>query len=450
MKKQFFNNITYISLVRWWLTGMLFFIPFQNMIVKGIELWSNGISVWVNRLDEITIIVFVLLAIREFYKNREIFGRLHLILLSPILVLGISGLISGIVNGNSLFVTIYGIFDYIKILLVIFIYAAFFRDFTEFKKIFRLLLIVAVFLGAVAFIQELWAMGSRYILEKDIQDRGIYILRNLLTEVGHGYFKGFWRLGIYRAPSLMAHPNSVGFYSLLILTIYFCIKKKVNFAVVAALLTGIFASVSRLVYAGFVFIAGVQIFKGRRWLIALIAIPMVILLFSKSPVSKFDMTEGQKQRGFITYRVYARDKAIEIWKDHAFWGVGPGMFGGMVSVKYWSPVYDEYSFSRAVKPILKQYKNLDQFWPQVLAEMGIIGTVAFAGFFITLFITFFMLRQRAVSDEMRGLFTGLAIYIIVIFIYTLGTVLNVIPVLFTYCAFVGIGLGCSNKHRDNN
>jgi O-antigen ligase len=256
-----------------------------------------------------------------------------------------------------------------------------------------------------------------------------------------------WRFGIYRAPSLLGNPNLLGRYSLLFLTLYLCIKKKVNFVVVGALLTGIFLSISRLVYTGFVFMAGIQIFRGRRWLIALIAIPMIILLFSKSPLSEFDMTEGQKQRGFITYREYTQHKAIEVWKDHSFWGVGPGMFGGVVSVMFQSPVYEEYNFSRGPKNLLERWKSIDQFWPQVLAEMGIIGTVAFAGFFITLFITFFMLRQRATSEEMRGLFTGLAIFTIVIPIYSLGSPLKD-AVIFTYFAFVGMGLGCLINRND--
>ena len=431
--------VLYKNIIRWWLTGILLLLPFQRKLVRSIVLWSNELSAFISYLDEITIVIFLPLVIREFYKNREILSRVHLILLFPIFVLGIAGLISGMINGNSLLITALGTFDYIKNFLVIFIYAAFFRELSEFKKIFRLLLIIAVFLGVVAFIQEFWAMTSRYILEKDVSDINYLLTKNL-------YPKGTWRFGIYRAPSLMHNSIIVGFYCMLILNIYLFIEKKANFAVLISLFSGIFVSVSRLVYTGFVFVAGVQIFRGRKWFIALIAIPIVILLFSMSPLSKFDMTEGQKQRGFITYRVYTRDKAMEIWKDHPLLGVGPGMFGGVVSIKTQSPVYEEYNFM--AMPLLKAYSGLDKFWPQVLAEMGIIGTVVFAGLLISLFITLFILRQWATSDEMRGLFTGLAAFVIVIFIYLLGSGLNITSILFTYCAFVGMGLGCGgDSHK---
>ncbi len=433
--------VSYKNIIRWWLTGILILLPFQRKLVKSIVLWSNELSAFISYLDEITIVIFLPLVIREFYKNREIPNRLYLILLSPILVLSISGLIYSIVNGNSLFITPLSTFDYIKNFLVIFIYAVFFREFSEFKKTFRLLLIVAVFLGIIAFIQEFWAMTSRFILEKDVSDINYLLTKNLSP-------KDSWRFGIYRAPSLMHNSNMLGLYILLILTIYLCIEKKVNFAVLTSLFAGIFLSISRMVYMGFVFMAGVQIFRGRRWFIPLVVIPIVILLFSMSPLSKFDMTEGQQQRGFITYREYTRHKAIEVWKDHPFWGVGPGMFGGVVSIKTQSPVYDEYNFSKEAKTMVKSWKSLDQFWPQLLAEMGIMGTILFAGFFISLFITFFILRRWAASEEMRGLFTGLAAFVIVILIYSLGSGLNITSILFTYCAIAGMGLGCGGASHE--
>ncbi len=450
----------FINLVKWWLTGILIFLPFQRNIAKSIVLWSSELSTFISYLDEITIVIFLPLAIREFFKNREIPDRLYLILLFPVLFLSMSGVISGTVNGNPLFITILGTFDYIKNFLVIFIYAVFFREFDELKKVFRLLLAVAVFLGAIALIQELWATGSIYILGRDIYDKGIYFLHNTLSEIGRGSFKDMWRFGIYRTPSLMPHPNILGLYCLLILTIYLYIVKKVNFTVLIFLFTGIFVSVSRMVYTGFVFMGGLQIFRGRRWLIAIV-IPIAIFLFYMSFLQDFnsskslnmleltkkeDLMPGYKSiTGSPSYRFYARGQAIEVWKDNPLWGVGPGRFGGVVSVIFKSPVYKKYDFTSVV--LLQRYRSIDQFWPQVLAEMGIIGVVGFAGLFIALFTILFILRRRVTSDEMKGLLTGLVIFTIVILIYLLGSGLNITAVLFTFSAFAGMGLGCSNKQE---
>jgi len=61
--------------------------------------------------------------------------------------------------------------------------------------------------------------------------------------------------------------------------------------------------------------------------------------------------------------------------DHPKFGVGPGMFGGAVAKKSSSPYYEEYNFSTDA---LRHYSDLDQFWPQILAETGIIGTLNYA------------------------------------------------------------------------
>ncbi len=205
---------------------------------------------------------------------------------------------------------------------------------------------------------------------------------------------------------------------------------------------------------GFVFIIGLQIFRYRKWLIALVVIPVVISLFFMSAFSDFDIWEQKDMPGLIklegpesfwvvSYRVYAREKAMEVWKDHPSWGVGPGMFGGVVSVIFKSPVYEEYDFIATW--VLEKYRSLDQFWPQVLAEMGIIGAVGFAGLFISLFVIFYIARQQAASDEVKELFTGLTIFTIVILIYCLGLGLNITSILFTFSAIAGMGLGCSDK-----
>jgi len=445
----------YQNVIRWWLTGILILVPFQYKIRKTVLDGHERLSNLIGYADEITIVVFLLFAIREFYKNRETFDRSYLILLIPIFIFTFSGLISGIVNSNKLMITILGSFDYIKNFLVIFIYSAFFREFSKLKRIFNLLLIVAVLIGVVALLQELWAMTSRYILQKDFDDMaGFFLGRKVITGVS-------WRFGIFRANSLMHNSNIMGLYCLLIFTIYLFTVRKVNFALLLSFVSGIFFSVSRIVYAGFVFVVGAQIFrrKGRKLLVVLAMIPIVILLFYMSTLPDFNVLEllnipeFTKERYLakkVPYRVYTRDKASEIWKDHPFWGIGPGMYGGIISIKFRSPIYNEYNFYPNAMKTLTAWQSIDIFWPQVLAEMGIIGSVSFAGLVIALFGILFICRQRATFYEMKGLFTGLAAYTMVILIYSMGSGLNITSIIFTYSAFVGMGLGCKGASQEEN
>ncbi len=429
-------------------------MPFQRMIVKSVEVWSRQVSFFINRIEEITVAVLLPLAIREFYRHRETIARPHILLSIPVLAIAVSGLISGAVNGSSMVITGLGIFDYIKYFLFIFVYAAFFSDFAGFRKIFRALVILTVFLAIVAFAQELWALHSRYIAGRCIYDRGNYLFGEAFLNIYRDSFREHWRLGIFRTPSLLRSPNFFGFYSLFILTMYFYLRRKVNFAVLFTLMVGIFGSMARMVYAGFLFLAGVQAFRSRRLVIILFIVPFLVILFYMSTLWDFNIWKltgrsfmvNQEQASVTPYRKYARDKALGIWKEHPFWGVGPGRFGGAVSILFNSPLYDKYNFKPEENYLLRKWKSLDQFWPQVLTETGIFGTASFAGMFIMFFSVFLMLGKRLDDYELRGLFSGLAVFTVIILLWTLGgNIKN--GVIFTYSAFAGIGLGCINKNR---
>lgn len=453
-RRYFLDNAVFINLIKCWLIGILLLLPFQYTLVNNTDLFKSligrAIASLINRSDELTVVLVLPLAIIRLYKDKEIFNRLYLILFCSILAFTISGLVSGIVNGNSLFITIIGTFDYIKYFLVIFIYAAFFKDTGDIKRVFRFLLVVAVCLAVVAIIQEIWALVFRYILKKDITDSGMYIFYKLspITVAHYEIGNVLWRLGLYRTTSLMVHYNIFGLYSLLILTLYLYMQRRVNFAVIGLLFTGIFFTISRIVYSGFVFMAGLQIFRGRRWLIVLL-IPIITSLSFISFFPDFDISKSsnkdviRKEETSIllerrSYRGFALEKSVEVWKDHPIFGVGPGMFGSAVAKKYKSPVHKKYFFPEW---LLSKFGGLDQFWPQLLAEVGTIGILTFVGLFFSLFVMFFISRKQAGSEEIKGMFTGLAVFTIAILLYISGGPLDVVSILFPYFALTGMGLG---------
>jgi hypothetical protein len=358
-------------------------------------------------------------------------------------------LASGFINGNSFQVTVLGTFDYIKNFLAIFIYAAFFRDFNDFKRIFRLLLIIALLLGTVALIQFIWAMGSIYVLGKNITDPGAYIFFKIND------INVFWRFGIFRASSLTYHPYILGLFNLFILTIYFYTIKKTRIAIIGPLLSGVIASVSRIVYGGLMFIILLQFIKRKKWFVPLFLILLLLALTQVNSSDNLNLS-GMLNSYFPVHeesvnmhdiRMYTRYKSIELWKDHPLWGVGPGMFGGIVASKYRSYVYEEYNVLN--QAYIHRIGGIEQFWFEIMAEMGIVGALFFGSLLITLFVILNQLEKQAVSEEMKGLFLALKVFIGCILIYSLGSGLNIAPVLFTYCAFVGIGLGSFNNQVTN-
>lgn len=455
------NLVTYEGIAKWWLSGVLLVLPFQLTIAKTQILRGNETLSFIRYLDEITIVAFSFLAMIVFIRKKEIRDGLYLVLLLSLGLLVIIGLISGFINGNSLLITSIGTLDYIRNFLLVFIYGAFFRDLIEVKKIFRLILMIAVVIGVIAFLQELWAVTSHYYFSENSQVELFITLKNILPDYSHYPY----RVGIYRVSSLMHNYIFMGLYCLLILSIYMFTQKKISIFVFLALYCAIFGSVSRMVYMGYIVVAGVQIIRTseKRALMVLSLVPILILmvklstlwdlnvlkLTSASVVEENNSFMSESEDTKISFREYSKERAIQIWKDHPLWGVGPGMFGGIISIKYKSYVYDEYNFNSYAQALLNSWKHIDQWWPQMLAETGILGVACFAGTLISVLSICFIARNRTTSDQMKGLFAGYGLFLVIVLLYSLGSVINITQVVFPYFAFIGMGLGCLSKDRIN-
>ena len=425
----FKKEISLKSIARFWLISILLFLPFQLRIIQDNTL-SSKFSIFLQYLDELTIVIFLPLAIQELFRRKIKPDFFCLLPVYMIAVFSAAGFISGIVNANKILITVLGTFDYLKNFLVIFIYAAFFTDQKDFNKIWHLVFAIGIFLGLVAFTQEIWSLTARYILGRSIYERGVYFLG-----VASMAIEDCWRLGLYRAAALTCHPNSLGLYSLLILAVYLFKEKKINFWIFFAFFSGVFFSVSRINYLGFVFLCALQILKtGRRWIAACI-IPVIILLIFMSRMPDL------KEKGETDFRTYTKQKALETWKDNLLLGAGPGMFGGVISITFHSPLYKKYGFSQHWYDYMQSLKCLDQFWPQALAETGIIGSAIFSGLLISLFLLFLTAHKRVQNAEIKGLFSALIVGVVFIFIYSLGYSLNATLFLFTFSAFAGVVLG---------
>jgi hypothetical protein len=437
-------------IVKLWLIVILLFLPFQDKILEFTKSLDDGISFFIYFLDEITVIVLFPLSIFKFYKEKSFPERFYLILIFPVFILILFGIVSGLINGSSLLDASLGVFYYVKNFIVIFIYASFIREFRDLKKIFNLLIIIAIILGSIAFIQEFWALTARYVFQKNITYAEMYVMRMPL--INNDEYVNWWRLGIYRAPSFTTDSNSLGLYCLLFITLYTCMSKRVNFAILIPLFTGVFFSVSRIVYTGFMFIGGLQVFKKRKWF-SVFMIPTAILLFMMFSSLNLDYKRSkdaniQNLENNFQYRVLSRKVASTIWKDHFLLGGGPGIFDTFVVTESRQiNLQKTYHLPNEKKKYFTLIESLDKFWLRILAELGIVGGISFALLLILLIIILTVLRIWATSVEVGGLFTGLALFTVVILICSVGSDMNIVPILFTYSAFVGMGIGSESPYH---
>lgn len=95
-------------------------------------------------------------------------------------------------------------------------------------------------------------------------------------------------------------------------------------------------------------------------------------------------------------RVALYTNSVEIGRDYFPLGAGLGRYGSWMSREHYSPLYYKYGLSdlrglaparpaTATRPArVAAPSATDTFWPAILGEMGIIGLIAYIGFFASL------------------------------------------------------------------
>jgi O-antigen ligase len=144
------------------------------------------------------------------------------------------------------------------------------------------------------------------------------------------------------------------------------------------------------------------------------------------------------------YRGYALVKSLEIWKDHPLMGSGPGTYGGVVSLIYNSSIYDQYNFESRWFNFMQGPRSLDQFWPQCLAEMGIVGFISFAVLILLLFYLPRMILNTILEPDLKLFLMGLYSLVIVLVIYLCVSGLNMTSFILTYSILLGMCLSVIN------
>ena len=66
-----YENTLYLKLAKLWLVSVLIILPFQSKIAANIAPWSGKLSTILNYMDELTIIIFLLLAIVVYCKDKK-------------------------------------------------------------------------------------------------------------------------------------------------------------------------------------------------------------------------------------------------------------------------------------------------------------------------------------------------------------------------------------------
>lgn len=96
------------------------------------------------------------------------------------------------------------------------------------------------------------------------------------------------------------------------------------------------------------------------------------------------------------YRFLFLNKAVQVFLDNPFLGVGPGKFGGWVSINYKeSWVYQHYNFTT------DNISSIDMFFPHLIGELGVLGFVYYLLIYLIPFLFFIKTYRSESSLEVK-------------------------------------------------
>jgi len=397
------------------------YLPFQIPIWKALNLPHKFL--WTDEFFVATaFILFLLIFVYQGKIKREASQ-----ILFCLLILGVIGIISGLYNSNPAIVTANGIFDYIKNFLAIPVAIPVFCLFSIPQKkvtgLYNILHRLVLFLCFIAILQEI-----SFFLGLPVEKIGVSFVDI--------------RFGLMRTPSLMGHPNIFGLYALLFFILDFSLYRRIRWQNIL-LACGIFLSLSRMVWAAFfISLFFLLIQEKRKKMLAIFVVATIVISFA---IPYFYLRTAKELGSENYFRGYTLTKSIEIWKDYPILGIGPGMYGGVVSVVFNSPVYEQYGFSPHWFAFMSRIRSLDQFWSQILAEMGLLGTLAFVFLLFTLFRVARKESLNARDYFRKRLLLGFSVVPVVLVVYLFGSGLNLTAFLLTYGMLFGMVLGMKDE-----
>lgn len=371
------------------LLALLVWLPLQKRF--GLP-WAEEI---------VLVVMFPLAAGVRLRRARLAFAGEGLFLVAAGL-LGGACLVSGAANRVPPLVVALGTFDYLKALAFFWICAVLAGERTWFERTYRVLRTVALLAALCALAQEAVAFATG---------------------------EGMRRLGIYRVPGFLNHPNEMGLYVAVFFLLEASRSRRLSLPVVL-LWAATCCAGSRMVHAATGGL-GAFLLRGRPWmLVPVVAAAAFVaatsgLTIREQALAPAPLGEEQETRP-TSFRAYARERALAIWADQRALGAGPGRFGGVIALRTKSPLYERYPWDPGMLALHRRYHSLDQFPPRLLAELGIAGALCFLLTGLALFRAVWLAGDR-----------GLLLAVLVVPILCLGSGLNQASILFTVGALAG-------------
>lgn len=419
------------SMAKRFLIIFLLLLPFQNLL-KALIVQTKSQNILLKAIsysDEIsTLLMFgILFSFIAFKPKAYTFRIIDTPMTKPLFLFILVASMSILWNRVYIFQGIFGIYDVIKNILVFYVFATLRWNRKElFTFIFwiEIVVIILVVTGLIAEILSVAGMTPK-------------IITNLVAE-------DKIRLGFHRVASLTGEGaiNYLGMYTLLgLFLIHATVKSKIiKFSGIAICLGLIFFTFSRQTWIGLSFMLALT---NRRLILPGIMIFGFLILVSQPSLERFSPD--------LYFRAFAYLEALDIFINNPIIGAGPGMFGGLASVMFHSPYYSDWpSF---YQEMVYSMGSIDSYWPVILAEVGILGFLAYFSAWIALHNKIAAISRWFKSNDDMDLYrigNVLKNYIIALIIMCFFTGLNKPFVIYTFFALCGIYMSLYYQYKEED
>ena len=419
---------------------VLILLPFQHFPKT---LYMNGYFAgvgssyieYISYVDEATCILLYM-ALASFIIIRPGIYRLTwLPFTSWVLSFIFFAFISMVVNRVSLAQGTFGIYDVVKNIAVVFPYALLRYEEEDFFKTLKLLMVVVFIMALSGIVGELGAV---------LFVKGINI-----------FVSGEKRFGLYRVIALSGHGNwnYLATFATLMFLIAYVKEKKSRFDGGNMLFTMMLILLSFSRQAWFGFLLAIVLISGKmaRWFILLFSLCVLAISSPYSDKMFALFTTNLPLNAEENFRLYAFIKSVTICFSHPVFGLGPGMFGGITSLLFDSPIYNDWP--AYFRFWARNSHGIDQFWPIIWGEFGVIGMTLYSMIFIGIFtylrnVERYFYHQRKI--ELSNIGRVLRFYMVALVVMGLAGGLNSAFVVYTYFALVGMYISVYLRSKETS
>lgn len=256
---------------------------------------------------------------------------------------------------------------------------------------------------------------------------GLYetLTRNLVFTSIDRFGNSISETAVFRASSTIGNPIDFGaimlvFFSLLLSNGLCGLKPILSWRIDKAMMMisaiNTFGSNSRGPMIALLLLFGVLFYfrkiRKAHLMLSISSLLFIVLIFREEITARFSLLEFDISQS-DGYREIWLLKSINIIRDYIWFGVGPGMYGGWVSINFISsPIYSLYNVDT------DGISSIDMFFVHLMAEVGVIGLILYLRIFWRYFkdmIAFVRLRfglnavlaLTAVLTMVANIFLGL-------------------------------------------